>query len=91
MAPPRQIESARINGAKSRGPKTTEEKRRSSMNARKHGLTSTTLANDPESQSDLHVLVAEYVADLRPASPAELSLAQQMDRGKNPPAARLGC
>jgi len=78
MATQRQIESAHINGAKSRGPKTLEGKRRSSRNSRKHGLTSKTLTTDPESAADFHALVAEYAADLCPASPAELSFVQQM-------------
>jgi len=78
MATQRQIESARINGAKSRGPKTLDGKRRSSTNSRKHGLTSKTLTSDPESAAAFHAAIAEYVADLCPASPAELSLVQQM-------------
>jgi len=78
MATQRQIESAHINGAKSRGPKTPEGKQRSSRNSHKHGLTSKTLNTDPESAAELHALVAAYVADLRPASPSELSLVAQM-------------
>jgi len=78
MATQRQIESAHINGAKSRGPKTLEGKQRSSRNARKHGITSKTLTTDPQSAAEFHALTAEYVADLRPASPAELSLVEQM-------------
>src|SRR5690349_18017406 len=73
MATQRQIESAQINGAKSRGPKTPEGKQRSARNSRKHGLTSKTLPT-----AEFHALLAEYVADLRPSSPAELSLVEQM-------------
>jgi len=73
----RQIESARINGAKS-GPKTLEGKRRSSANARKHGLTSKTISPDPETLANFSASVARYVADLRPASPEELLLIHQM-------------
>ena len=78
MATQRQIESARINGVKSRGPKTPEGKHRSSMNARKHGLTAKTIATDPESAAALSAIVAGYMADLRPASPEEISLVYQL-------------
>jgi hypothetical protein len=78
VATQRQIESARINGAKSRGPKTPEGKCRSSLNARKHGLTSGIMAPGPESVAALEQLFAEYTADFRPTSPAEAHLADQM-------------
>jgi len=82
MATQRQIESARINGVKSRGPKTPEGKRRSSTNSRKHGLTSKTIPSDPESDAAFHAVVARYVADLRPASTRELLLIDQMAAAK---------
>ena len=78
VATQRQIESARINGAKSRGPKTPAGKRRSSLNACKHGLTSRIMAPGPESVAAFQQLFAEYTADFRPASPAEAYLAGQM-------------
>jgi hypothetical protein len=78
VATQRQIESARINGAKSRGPKTPAGKRRSSLNARKHGLTSRIMAPGPESLAAFEQLLAEYTADFRPTSPAEALLAGQM-------------
>jgi hypothetical protein len=74
----RQIESARINGAKSRGPRTPAGKRRSSLNARKHGLTSRIMAPGPESVAAFEQLFAEYTADFRPTSLAEAFLANQM-------------
>ena len=78
MATQRQIESAHINGVKSRGPKTPQGKRRSSANARKHGLTSKTIDPDPETAAALVTSVTGYVADLHPASPEELLLIHQM-------------
>jgi len=78
VATQRQIESAHINGAKSRGPKTVEGKRRSSANARKHGLASKTIAPDPASFAEINVAAAQYVVEFRPASPGELLLIDQM-------------
>jgi hypothetical protein len=78
MGTQRQIESARINGAKSRGPKTQEGKCRSSANSLKHGLRSKTLDSDPETLAAFEASVTRYIADLRPTSPAELRLIQEM-------------
>ena len=78
MATPRQIESARINGARSRGPKTPEGKRRSARNALKHGLTSRTIPLDPQSAAELEQIVAEYTADIRPTTPQEALLARRL-------------
>jgi hypothetical protein len=81
VATHRQIESAHINGATSRGPKALEGKRCSSANARKHGLTSKSIA-DPVSLDALNAAVALYAAEFRPASPAELLLIDQMAAAK---------
>jgi hypothetical protein len=78
MATPRQIESARINGARSRGPKTLEGKRRSALNALKHGLTSRTIPLDPESAAVLEQKIADYTADIRPTMPEETHLARRL-------------
>ena len=78
MATPRQIESARINGARSRGPKTPEGKRRSALNALKHGLTSRTIPLDPESAAVLDQMIVDYTADIRPTTPEETLLARRL-------------
>jgi hypothetical protein len=78
MATPRQIESARINGVKSHGPKTPEGKRRSARNALKHGLTAQATPLDPDSAAELEQMIADYTADIRPTTPQEALLARRM-------------
>jgi hypothetical protein len=54
-------ESARINGAKSRGPKTAAGLKRSSQNALKHGLTAQTLLLPSEDPDEFHELLVSYL------------------------------
>jgi len=74
-----QRKASRVNGAKSHGPATVEGRKRSSMNALKHGLSSTTqvvLNNEPREEFDL--LRQGYLDRLQPADPMELDLVEQM-------------
>jgi hypothetical protein len=65
-------ESSRINGAKSRGPKTPQGRANSSMNATTHGLTAKTLILQNESQADFLEMLNAYIDVLRPANAMEL-------------------
>jgi hypothetical protein len=67
-------EQARINGAKSRGPKTDEGKRKSSMNACKHGLTSSLIVHQNEDDEEFQRLLAVFIDKFQPADPVEHDL-----------------
>ena len=75
-------ESARINGAKSRGPKTAAGRRRSSQNALKHGLTAQTLVLPTEDPEEFHQLLSSYLDQFQPDGPAESDLVHEMVAAK---------
>ena len=70
-------ESSRINGAKSRGPKTPKGRANSSLNATTHGLTAKTLILQNESQADFLEMLNAYIDVLRPANVMELEWCYQ--------------
>jgi hypothetical protein len=71
-------ESARINGAKSHGPKTEAGRRRSSQNALKHGLTAQSVVLPSEDPAEFQLLLTSYLDQFQPDGPAELHLVHQM-------------
>ena len=71
-------ESARINGAKSHGPKTDAGRKRSSQNALKHGLTAQTLVLPTEDPAEFDQLLSSYLDQFRPDGPAESDLVHEM-------------
>jgi hypothetical protein len=72
-------ETARINGAKSRGPTTEIGKRASSQNAIKHGMTArNTYILECESADEFKEFLAEHIAIHQPATPPEKELVEQM-------------
>ena len=75
-------ESARINGAKSHGPKTEAGRRRSSQNAIKHGLTAQTLVLPTEDPDEFHQLLTSYLDQFHPDGPAEIHLVHEMVAAK---------
>ena len=76
---PAQIEAARRNGARSRGPVTAEGKARASRNALKHGLTALEhLVLDGEDAAELAALTARLMAELGPESEIEARLARRL-------------
>ncbi len=76
---PAQIEAARRNGARSRGPVTPEGKARASRNALKHGLTALEhLVLDGEDAGELAGLTARLMGEIGPESEIEARLARRL-------------
>ena len=76
---PAQIEAARRNGARSRGPVTAEGKARSSRNALKHGLAALEhFVLEDEAPSELDELAARLIAEVEPESEIEARLVKRM-------------
>jgi hypothetical protein len=72
-------ETARANGAKSRGPTTPEGREKSSHNAIKHGFTSNSImVLDCESPDQFHALLGDFFTTYQPRSAAERDLVEEM-------------
>jgi hypothetical protein len=73
-------ETARANGAKSRGPTTAEGKEKSSRNAIKHGLTAGTgnILLDCEDPLEFDESLDKLLAIHEPATPAETDIVEEM-------------
>jgi hypothetical protein len=78
MATEKQINAARANGAKSRGPVTPEGKRISSMNRLRHGALARTIVLESESHEKFAALSAAWIEYLQPANPIERALVDTM-------------
>ena len=79
VATQRQIESARRNGAKSKGPITREGKAKSSLNAIKHGLAADPdIILDHENSDSYDRLLQGYIDTYQPASADEYDLVCQV-------------
>jgi hypothetical protein len=73
-------ETARANGAKSRGPTTAEGKEKSSRNSLKHGLTagSGNILLDSEDPDEFEEVFNKLLGIHEPARPAEKDLVEEM-------------
>ncbi len=72
-------DTSRFNGAKSNGPVTSEGKAKSSLNAVKHGLTSSRIVvMQNESTEDYAKLVSGFVDTFKPATEPEICLVEEM-------------
>ena len=75
---PSRAETSRINGAKSRGPKTEQGRRAVSLNAVKHGLTAETVVLPGESEAEYQAELQEYFRHFAPAGKPEADLVRQL-------------
>ena len=78
MRTERQKQAARANGAKSRGPLTSEGKLASSRNATTHGILSGTIVLQGESEERFNALLADLHAELQPQTTVEITLVENM-------------
>jgi hypothetical protein len=78
MSSPLKSETARINGARSHGPKTPQGKARSSQNALRHGLTADYNVLPTESLDDFQILHQSHIDRYHPADAVEMELVQTM-------------
>src|SRR5438552_18866634 len=79
MPTERQSESARINGAKSHGPKSAEGKKKSSRNALRHGCTAGhTILLACEDRGDFKRMRKDYDAMYKPVTMEEQNLVAEM-------------
>ncbi len=82
MSTKRKTDSARANGAKSHGPATEQGRKKSSMNALKHGLTARTVVLPNENDDEYADLLESYVQKFQPADPVEMDFVVEMVNAK---------
>jgi hypothetical protein len=82
MSSQTKIDSARANGAKSRGPKTEEGRKKSSRNAVKHGLYSASVVLSTEPRKQYNEMLDAYLLQFQPEGPVELDLVEEMVAAK---------
>jgi hypothetical protein len=78
MPSQKQIDASRANGARSRGPVTPEGKRRSSQNARKHGLLAQYVIVGEESHDEFENAMEEHIRLPRPENNVELTIVENI-------------
>jgi hypothetical protein len=78
MSSLRRTLASRANGARSRGPKTPQDKERSAQNARRHGLLARCIVLQSESPDAFQAIMAQYVERFQPADDVEMALVEEM-------------
>ena len=71
-------ETARLNGARSRGPITPEGKQASARNSLRHGMLSQTIVLEGESKELFEQLLTAITAEIQPRTPIETGLVERM-------------
>jgi hypothetical protein len=78
MRSKKQILASRANGARSRGPVTKEEKRRSSQNALRHGLLADCVVLCNESRAGFEETFQQYIDRFQPVDEIEFTFVEEM-------------
>jgi hypothetical protein len=78
MSSERRILASRANGAKSRGPKTPESKRRSAANNLRHGMLARTVVLEDENLQSFADLLSALERDLDPQNEIARALVENM-------------
>jgi hypothetical protein len=76
MATIHQIDAARRNGRRSKGPVSIAGKARSSQNALKHGMHSSAVVLNSEQSEVYDAVLADYIAEYQPANRREQDLVE---------------
>jgi hypothetical protein len=71
-------ETARANGAKSRGPATPEGRAKSSRNSLRHGLSAKSVVLPAESHEQFQLLLDAHIQQFQPANDVEMELVEAM-------------
>jgi hypothetical protein len=71
-------QTARANGAKSRGPVTPEGRAKSSRNSLRHGLSAKSVLLPAESHERFQLLLDAHIQQFQPANPVEMDLVEAM-------------
>src|SRR5215472_17922004 len=78
MSSLRKVESARRNGAQSRGPVTPEGKSRSAQNAIRHGLLAKCVVLSMEKHANFELLLQQYMDKFQPRDGVEIGAIEEM-------------
>src|ERR1700684_1455320 len=78
MSSLRRVQSSKANGALSKGPSTPAAKKRSSLNALRHGLCAKCIVLDHESREDFLILLQQHVGRFQPADEVEFGMIEEM-------------
>jgi len=78
MSSNRRVLASRANGARSRGPVTPEGKKRSSINAIRHGLLANCIVLECEDPENFRALLQQHIDRLQPADEMEFGMIEEM-------------
>src|SRR5712692_739280 len=78
MSSERRIQSARANGARSRGPVTAAGKKNSAQNSTRHGVLAQTVVLECESKDRFEEFLAALTAEFQPRTTTEIEILETM-------------